>query len=168
MADKIESTQPSAIEIVSEESSEQGFFAKNWVWIGAAAGAGLAFASKSDDEPVPTPTLDISDSNVNVAESSFTLSGTADKNATVSITVGNLTKNATSDNDGNYTLTFTADDIAIAGQGSLNITVVSNRNDKRVSESISGSIEIDTISPEAPVINAIAVDDVINASELIL
>ena len=166
VADKVESTQPSAIESVSEESSEQGFFAKNWVWIGAAAGAGVAFASKSDDEPVPTPTLDISDGNVNVAESSFTLSGTADKNATVSITVGNLTKNATSDNDGNYTLTFTADDIAIAGQGSLNITVVSNRNDKRVSESISGSIEIDTISPEAPVINAIAIDDVINASEL--
>ena len=154
-------------EAVDVAIEEPGFFARNWMWLGALAGGGIAYAaSKDEDEPVPVPTLSVSDSEVASNESTFTVSGTADKNATVAVTAGGLTKNVTSDADGAYTVTFTETDIAQVGQGNISVSVTSNRNGGRVSETSTSSLQIDTISPDAPLINSVTADNIISASEV--
>ena len=154
-------------ETVDVAIEEPGFFARNWMWLGALAGGGIAYAaSQDDDEPIPVPTLSVSDSEVASNESSFTVSGTADKNATVAVTAGGLTKNVTSDAEGAYTATFTEADIAQVGQGNISVSVTSNRNGGRVSETSTASLQIDTINPDAPLINSVTADNVISASEV--
>ncbi|MCP3429727.1 hypothetical protein, partial [Opacimonas viscosa] len=151
-------------EVVIEEPS---FFARNWIWLGALAGGAIGYAaSQDDDEPIPVPTLSISDNQVNASEATFTVSGTADKNASVAVTAGGLTKNVSTDINGAYTVTFTASDIADVGQGDISVSVTSNRNGGRVSETSSGSLQIDTINPDAPSIDTVATDNVIAASEV--
>lgn len=151
----------------SEEMVEEpGFLARNWLWLGALATGGAALALKDDEDPVPDPTVNVSDVNVNFADNGFTVSGTAEKNASVVVTVGNFSKTVTATEEGTYSVDFTNADLTQAGQGTLTITVSSNKNGGRVSETVTASVNVDNVVPDAPVFVSATDDNVINAAEV--
>jgi|GEM_PF-2216513 len=161
-SDVVAQTEDAIIEDMEEESS---FFANNWLWLGALAGGAVALAQSDSKKPVPEPTISISDSQVDASEATFMITGTADRNANVAVTVGGLTKNVTSSEDGSYSVSFTAQDIEQVGQGNVTVTVTSNVNEGRVSETTSAAMTIDTVRPDAPTIANVTADNIVNKSE---
>ncbi|MDG1469587.1 MAG: Ig-like domain-containing protein, partial [Glaciecola sp.] len=168
-SDMVVTTEQTESEIENDdmaiEETEKGFFAMNWLWIGALAGGGIALAASSSDDPIPVPTLSLTDSEVGGPDASLTVTGTADNNATVAVTIGSITKNVTSSAEGTYSVVFNATDLANAGQGTLSVSVTSNINNGRISETATASLFTDTLAPTAPTISDITADNVINASE---
>ncbi len=93
-----------------------------------AAGNTSATTTKaiSVDTVAPTaPTIaDVTADNViNGAEQTTSLSGTAEANASVSVSLGGLTKALTADADGAWSYSLTADDVTAMGEGDESITI---------------------------------------------
>ncbi|TXI64255.1 MAG: hypothetical protein E6Q48_04335, partial [Limnohabitans sp.] len=110
------------------------------------------------DTLAPTgPAIDAlaGDNKVNAAEQSVALSGQAEANATVTLTlgVGNV-KNVSANDKGVWTYALQAADIAAMGQGSETITAVARDAAGNSSNQTVRTIEIDTQAPDAPIITS--------------
>ncbi len=114
----------------------------------------------------PAINLVAADDVISGGEQSAVISGRAEAGATVALALGSVVRSVTAAANGTWTYTLTSDDIAAMGQGAevLSATAV----DAAGNSSAAGTraITIDTQGPSAPVINAVAGDNLVNAAEL--
>jgi hypothetical protein len=106
------------------------------------------------------------DDIINSSETSTTITGTAEADATVALTIGGNVRTITSDGSGEWSYELTADDLSAMGEGDVTLSATATDAVGNISESTTRSITVDTLAPEAPVINAVATDDIIDHSEL--
>ncbi|RZI72403.1 MAG: hypothetical protein EOP38_30860, partial [Rubrivivax sp.] len=102
---------------------------------------------------------------INAAEATSDISGTAEANATIALTLGANVRTATADAQGAWSYTLTTADITSMGQGAETIRATQTNTAGNTSVARTRDITIDTVVPSAPVINAVAGDNIINASE---
>ncbi|MGY0200335.1 Ig-like domain-containing protein [Leptothrix sp. BB-3] len=118
------------------------------------------------DTLAPTaPTINAVATNdvVNAAENAnLVISGTGEAGATV--TLGNTGQTAVVDNAGNWTLTV-ADAVDVFGQGGETLSVTQTDTAGNTSAAGTRAINVDTLAPTAPTIDAVATNDVVNAAE---
>jgi VCBS repeat-containing protein len=94
-----------------------------------------------------------------------TLTGAAEKDSAVALTIGGNVRTVTTDAQGTWTYTLIAQDIAALGQGAKTLTVRATDAAGNTSEAATHSITVDTAVPDAPAISTVAGDDRINATE---
>jgi hypothetical protein len=115
---------------------------------------------------VPVINAVATDDIINSSETSTTITGTAEADATVALTIGGNVRTITSDGSGEWSYELTADDLSAMGEGDVTLSATATDAVGNISESTTRSITVDTLAPEAPVINAVATDDIIDHSEL--
>ena len=117
--------------------------------------------------PAP-PVIDAvaTDDIINIAESGSTITGTAEAGATVDITLGaGNVRTVTADGSGNWSYTLIPVDITAMGEGPETVSATATDGAGNTSSPGTRSITIDTVAPVAPVIGAVAVDDIVNGAE---
>lgn len=105
------------------------------------------------------------DDIVNAAEraAGVAVTGTTTANASVDVSWGGVTKSVIANGAGQWTASFTSSQIPVSGAAS--ITAVATDIAGNVSASGTRTVTVDTAAPAAPVISAIATDNVVNAAE---
>ncbi len=94
----------------------------------------------------------------------LTLNGTTEQGATVQIKIGNVTKDATVDSSGNWTVDFSSSDIP-AGEYATFMTITSTDQAGNVKEMKQG-VTVDTVAGDVALSSQpVELDDVINAQE---
>ena len=106
-----------------------------------------------------------SDDRINAAEQTATISGTAEANAALALSIGTLTRAVTANAQGAWTYTLTAADITAMGEGAETLSVTATDAAGNTSAAGTRDITVDTLAPAAPVISDVAGDNVINGSE---
>jgi len=142
--------------------------------VAAAAGGGGGGGSKTpaDTTPPDAPVVNTVAGNgtVDAAEAAagVAVSGTAEANSTVTVTWGTTSKTATADANGAWSVNFTQAELPADGPSTISATArdaagnVSSAGTQAVTVNIGAP---DTTAPDAPVIAAVAGDDVVNAAE---
>jgi len=146
--------------------------------IGLAAAAGGGGGS-SDSPPTPPDTTApnapvvgavAGDNVVSAAEAAagVAVAGTAEAGSTVTVTWGSTTKTATADAAGAWSVNFAAGEVPADGPSTINATA----RDAAGNTSTAGTLAVvvdaaatDTTAPGAPVIGAVATNDIVNAAE---
>jgi hypothetical protein len=115
---------------------------------------------------VPVITSVAGNDVVNASEQTSAIAGTAEAGSTITLNLGSgNTRTVSADLSGNWTYTLVAADLTAMGQGAETISATATDALGNVSSAGTRAISIDTIVPAAPVINAVAGDDVIVFSE---
>lgn len=105
---------------------------------------------------------------VNAAEKAAGLSvtGTAEVGATVTVTLSGESKTATAAADGSWSVSFTADEQPVTdGVYALTASAVDTAGNTTASPA-SRPITYDTAAPDAPSVNALSTDNILNAGEI--
>ncbi len=121
-----------------------------------------------DTTPPGAPTIAAvtGDDLINIADAgSSTITGTAEAGATVSLRIGANTRNVTADGSGAWSYALLAAEVTAMGQGSEKISATATDLAGNVGAPTDRGFELDTVAPDAPVINAVAIDNIINAAE---
>ncbi|MDD5330247.1 MAG: Ig-like domain-containing protein, partial [Sulfuricella sp.] len=105
------------------------------------------------------------DNIINAGETGAAISGTAEANATVNLSLGGNVRTVTANGAGNWTYTLIGADITAMGQGAETLSATATDAAGNVSAAGTRAITVDTVVPAAPVISAVAGDNIINASE---
>ncbi|MFK3862030.1 Ig-like domain-containing protein, partial [Pseudoalteromonas rhizosphaerae] len=108
------------------------------------------------------------DGKVNAAEDNDVLvqGGGAESGATVTVSIGGVTKTTTADSSGNWTLSGNELDISALNNGILTVSATQTDDAGNISTAASTSITLDNIAPNAVAITTpIAVDGIVNAAE---
>ena len=103
---------------------------------------------------------------INAAETGSAITGTAEANATIALTLGTgNVRTVTANGSGTWTYTLVADDITAMGQGAE--TLSATATDAAGNTSVAGTraITIDTIAPATPTIDTVAGDNTISSGE---
>ncbi|MCA3073844.1 MAG: hypothetical protein INH03_04730, partial [Rhodocyclaceae bacterium] len=130
----------------------------------AATAPSQAFDTQAPAAPVISAVA--GDNTVNAAEQGGTISGTAEANATVELTLGaGNVRTVTANGSGVWSYTLVAADITAMGQGAETISATARDAAGNTGAAGTRSITIDTQAPAAPVISQVAGDDVVNAAE---
>ena len=137
-----------------------------------AAGIGSATGSTSVELDQTTPRqLSLApvagNNRINLAEETagITLSGSAEAGAAIAITWNGATRTTTADaSTGAWSLAYSAAQIPADTTSSV-ITLTATDKAGNVSSPISRSVVIDTAAPNAPLINTVAGNDIVNAAE---
>jgi hypothetical protein len=112
------------------------------------------------------------DNSINAMEQTSVIRGAAEAHASVKLTLGRVrvsgewqdnVQSLTAGADGQWTYTLTSVDIAAMDQGEETISVTSVG--VRGTGNAMRHISIDTLAPEAPGIDAVSTDNIVNASE---
>ncbi|MBI1240322.1 MAG: hypothetical protein GC195_01645, partial [Nostoc sp. RI_552] len=108
--------------------------------------------------------------NANEAPEGFSITGTGEAGATLTLNFSSGGTLASGNTlvvpaNGNWSVPITAADVTAFGQGAETITATQTDLAGNDSLSTSRSIEVDTVAPSAPVINPIAGDNIVNATE---
>ena len=115
----------------------------------AAGGGGGGTYIAPDTAPPAAPAINIvaTDDIINAAETGVAITGTAEANSTVNLTLGTATHAVTTDATGNWSYTLVAADITAMGQG--NVTLSATATDAAGNVSLAGTraIVVDTIVP---------------------
>ncbi|MGE4242410.1 Ig-like domain-containing protein [Ramlibacter sp.] len=142
------------------------------VSVTATDAAGNVSSSASRSVTVDTggpnaPTINVVAGNdvINAAEAGSAITGTAEANATISLTLGSNVRTFTADANGDWTYTLVAADITAMGQGAETISVTATDAAGNVSGATTRSIGIDTGTPVAPVVGVVAGDDLVSDAE---
>lgn len=109
---------------------------------------------------------DLADNALSAAEiqGGLTLTGTTEPGATVQVKLGNVTKTATVDVDGNWTVDFAAADIPV-GEYSTSMTITSTDQAGNTKTMVQG-VTVDTVAGDVALSSQpVELDDVINAQE---
>ncbi|MCA3253645.1 MAG: hypothetical protein ING49_18220, partial [Rubrivivax sp.] len=131
---------------------------------GAAGTKGITIDTQAPAAPVISQVA--GDDVVNAAEQGGTISGTAEGNATVELTLGTgNVRTVTANGSGAWSYTLVAADITAMGQGAETISATARDAAGNTSTAGTRSITIDTQAPAAPVISTVAGDDVIDETE---
>ena len=133
----------------------------------SAESAPLEF--KLDTTAPDAPTLEGYESgdiiNAVAAAAGATVTGTVEPGATVTLSSGNASFTVTDDDaDGSYSFTLSADQLPEDGTYSISATATDGAGNTSDAVTVAG-ITIDTTAPQAPVIAAVSVDDVIGLNE---
>ena len=104
------------------------------------------------------------DNVINSAEQTSTLSGTAEANASISLTLGGLTKALTADANGAWSYDLTAADVTAMGEGAEDITITATDAAGNTSATTTKAIAVDTIAPTIVSIEADAANQQITLS----
>ncbi len=112
----------------------------------------------------PTINAVATDDIINASEQSTTITGTNEAGASVALTIGGNTRAATVTGT-SWSYTLVAADITAMGQGAKTLSVTQTDAAGNTSAAGTRAITVDTAAPTAPIINAVATDDIINASE---
>ena len=113
----------------------------------------------------PTMADATADNVINSAEQTSTLSGTAEANASISLTLGGLTKALTADANGAWSYDLTAADVTAMGEGAEDITITATDAAGNTSATTTKAIAVDTVAPTAPTMADATADNVINSAE---
>jgi hypothetical protein len=105
------------------------------------------------------------DNIVNATEQTTAITGTAEANATVNLSLGGNTRTVTANSSGVWSYTLTAADITAMGQGAETLSATATDVAGNSGAAGTRSISVDTVAPVAPTINAVATDDIVNATE---
>jgi hypothetical protein len=144
------------------------------VGVAAAAGGGGGGGSKTpaDTTPPDAPVVNTvaGDGVVDADEAAagVAVSGTAEAGSTVTVTWGSTVKTATADAGGNWSVNFAQAELPADGPSTISVTArdaagnVSSATEQAVTIDTAGA---DTTPPEAPIIAAVAGDDIVNAAE---
>ena len=119
------------------------------------------------DTLAPTaPTIDLvaTDDIINASEQASVITGTNEAGATVALSLGGNTRAATVTGT-TWSYALTAADITAMGEGAETLSVTQTDAAGNVSPASTRAITLDTLAPTAPTIDAVATDDIINASE---
>lgn len=140
----------------------------------AAAGGGGGGGSKTpaDTTPPDAPVVNTvaGDGVVDAGEAAagVAVSGTAEAGSTVTVTWGSTVKTATADAGGNWSVNFAPAELPADGPSTVSVTARDAAGN--VSRATEQTVTIDaatpdTTPPDAPVIGAVAGDNVVNAAE---
>jgi hypothetical protein len=115
-----------------------------------------------------TPTIDAVtiDNIVNAAEVGTTITGTAEANATVALSLGGNTRTVTATAGGTWSYTLVAADITAMGEGAETISATATDTAGNVSAAATRTITVDTVTPGTPAIDAVTIDNILNAAEV--
>ena len=94
------------------------------------------------------------------------ITGTNEAGASVALSIGENTPRAATVVGTSWSFTLIASDLALLGQGAATLSAVQTDAAGNKSPIGTAAISVDTEAPIAPVINAVATDDVINALEM--
>src|SRR5690606_23573456 len=101
------------------------------------------------------------------AAAGVTVSGTAEIGSIVAVTWGGITKTATMDGSGNWQAVFPQAEVPADGASQISATATDAAGN--VSAAGTRDVNVDTApvpgAPDAPVISAVAVDDIVDAVE---
>ncbi|UTW07207.1 Ig-like domain-containing protein [Pseudomonas benzenivorans] len=113
------------------------------------------------------PSIDVvaTDDIINAAEQGAVISGSAEANATVSLSVAGNLRTVSANGSGVWSYSLVPADIAAMGQGAETLSVTATDAAGNISEADTRNVSVDTAAPNAPSINAVATDDIINAAE---
>jgi predicted RNA-binding protein with TRAM domain len=114
---------------------------------------------------VPTINTVATDDLVNAAEQTANITGSAEANSTIALTLGGNARMLTADASGNWSYTLTSADITAMGQGAETLSVTATDAAGNAGSAGSKNISIDTVAPTAPVINKVAGDDLVTLGE---
>ena len=114
---------------------------------------------------VPVINTVATDNIVNATEQTTAITGTAEANATVNLSLGGNTRTVTANSSGVWSYTLTAADITAMGQGAETLSATATDVAGNSGAAGTRSISVDTVAPVAPTINAVATDDIVNATE---
>ncbi|MEZ5729572.1 MAG: Ig-like domain-containing protein [Burkholderiaceae bacterium] len=105
------------------------------------------------------------DNVVNSAEKAagVTVSGTAEANSNVAVTWGGTTHNATADGSGNFSVSFATGEVP--ADGATTISATATDTNSNTGPAGTANVTVDTAAPAAPVIGAVATDNVVNSTE---
>ena len=147
-------------------AAESPFEGKGWV-VGLGALALAASNKSSDTTPPEAPKVNaIGTANVVNAASKaagVTISGTAEANSTVTVTWGTATATATTNATGVWTTTIAS--TSVPADGTSNVVVSAKDGSGNKSPDTTVAVKVDATAPTAPVVNAVATDNAVNASE---
>ncbi|MCL4183633.1 MAG: hypothetical protein KJ011_09320 [Burkholderiaceae bacterium] len=146
------------------------------VGVAAAAGGGGGGGGGSTPAPDTTPpnapvvNTVAGDSVVSAAEAAagVAVAGTAEAGSTVTVTWGSTVKTATADGNGNWSVNFSQAELPATGPSTVSVTArdaagnVSSATQQAVTMDTGAP---DTTAPAAPVIAAVAGNDVVNNAE---
>jgi hypothetical protein len=113
----------------------------------------------------PVISLVAGDDIVNSAERSVAVTGTAEALARVALTIGGAVRQVTADAQGVWSYTLTPEDVAAMDEGAETLSATATDLAGNVSSAVTRNITVDTLAPDAPVISAVATDNIVNASE---
>ena len=144
------------------------------VGLAAAAGGGGGDSSSTPSDTTapnaPVVGAVAGDNVVSAAEAAagVAVSGTAEAGSTVAVTWGSTTKTATADASGAWSVNFASGEVPADG----NTTISATARDAAGNTSTAGTLAVvvdtsvaDTTPPDAPVVAAVAGDNVVNAAE---
>lgn len=115
----------------------------------------------------PTLRAVATDNIINASEKSTAqLSGFAEPNATIEISLGGHSSTEKVDSSGRWSYTLTADDFTGMGEGAETISLTATDAAGNTSNATTQQITVDTVAPVSPQIAVVASDDKINANEL--
>ena len=114
----------------------------------------------------PAINLVAADDVISGGEQSAVISGRAEAGATMALALGSVVRSVTAAANGTWTYTLTSDDIAAMGQGAEALSATAVDAAGNSSAARTRAITIDTQGPSAPVFNAVAGDNLVNAAEL--
>ncbi|MDO8811922.1 MAG: DUF4347 domain-containing protein, partial [Gallionella sp.] len=112
----------------------------------------------------PTIATVATDDIINASEAGSAITGTNESGATVALSIGGNTSAATVTGT-NWSYTLVAADITAMGQGAETLSATQTDAAGNTSAAGTRAISVDTSAPAAPTINAVATNDIINASE---
>jgi hypothetical protein len=106
-----------------------------------------------------------SDNIINAAEVASTITGSNEAGAKVALSIGGNTR-AAAVSGTTWSYALQADDITAMGQGTEILSATQTDASGNTSAASTRTITVDTAPKGAPVINAVASDDIVNASEV--
>jgi hypothetical protein len=121
-----------------------------------------------DTTPGAAPSINMvaGDDTINAAEQGSVISGFAEAGATVTLGLDSASHTATASSSGMWTYTLTPADITAMSQGAATLTIAATDAAGNPSTGDSRTITVDTVAPNAPTINAVAGNDIINSAEV--
>jgi Ca2+-binding RTX toxin-like protein len=105
--------------------------------------------------------------NASEAAAGFDITGTGEPGATITLAGPTLAggNTATVQNDGTWSIPVTKADVTAMGEGNTNLSLTQTDPAGNISPPTMQSITVDTEAPEAPALNQVTGDNIINASE---
>ena len=105
------------------------------------------------------------DDIINAAEQGAVISGSAQANATVSLSIGGNLRTVSANGSGVWSYSLVPADIVAMGQGAETLSVTATDAAGNVSAAGTRNVSVDTVAPNAPSIDVVAGDNIINAAE---
>jgi hypothetical protein len=95
----------------------------------------------------PTISAVATDNVINSAEQTSAIAGTAEANASISLTIGGNVRTATASAGGAWTYTLTAADVTAMGQGAETLSATATDAAGNASSAGTGAVNVDTVAP---------------------